>query len=150
VVVPLGIGVVAGVLGLRRFGGSVPRRRMAEGGLLTLAVMTVGIAGVGLLHPVIEDAGLELGALPLVVILAFVAGAAYAITSVSAQTTLLESTPGEVRGRVFGVLASIVSAASLGPSLVSGPLADQFSTPFVIALAGVSVLTIAVWSIRRR
>lgn len=150
VVVPLGIGVVAGVLGLRRFGGSVPRRRMTEGGLLTLAVMTVGIAGVGLLHPVIEDAGLKLGALPLVVILAFVAGAAYAITSVSAQTTLLESTPGDVRGRVFGVLASIVSAASLGPSLVSGPLADQFSTPFVIALAGVSVLAIAVWSIRRR
>ncbi len=150
VVVPLGIGVVAGVLGLRRFGGSISRRRMAEGGLLTLSLTILGIAGVGPLHPVLENAGVEQGAVPLVALMAFAAGAAYAITSVSAQTTVLESTPGDVRGRVFGVLASIVSAASLGPSLLSGPLADRISTSFVIALTGASVLAVAVWSIRRR
>ena len=82
------------------------------------------------------DGGVAVGALPLVVALAFVAGAAYAITSVTAQTTLLESTPADVRGRVFGVLAAIVSAGSLAPSLLAGPLADRSSTPAVIAIAG--------------
>jgi hypothetical protein len=150
VVVPLGLGVVAGVLGLRRFGTKIPRRRVAEGGLLTLGAMTLAIAGVGPIDPVLREAGIVVGALPLVIGLAFVAGAAYAITSVAAQTTLLGSTPGEVRGRVFGVLASIVSAASLGPSLIAGPLADRVSTAFVIAVAGGVLILIGSWSIRRR
>ena len=45
VVVPLGIGVVLGVFGLRRFGGTWPRRRVAEGGLLVLGIVTAALAG---------------------------------------------------------------------------------------------------------
>ena len=48
VVVPLGIGVVLGVLGLRRFGGDLPRRRIAEVGVLVLGIVTTGLAGAGL------------------------------------------------------------------------------------------------------
>jgi hypothetical protein len=54
--------------------------------------------------------------------------------------------PAAVRGRVFGVLASIVSAASLLPILVAGPLADAISAPLVIAIAAVGVLAVATWS----
>lgn len=155
VVVPLGVGVVVGVLGLRRFGGSIPRRRVAEGALLALGILTLAIAGVAPLDPAVRAlgwsvAGLAVGVLPLVVVLALVAGAAYAITAVAAQTTLLGSTPAEVRGRVFGVLAAIVSAGSLVPSLAAGPLADRLSTPVVIAIAGAGILVVALWSIRRR
>lgn len=155
VVVPLGIGVVAGVLGLRRFGGSIPRRRVAEGALLVLGLATLAIAGLGPLDPVVRElglvvGGLKVGVLPVVVGLALIAGAAYGITSVAAQTTLFESTPAEVRGRVFGVLAAIVSAGSLVPSLLAGPLADRLTTPVVIGLAGVGILGVAIWSIRRR
>ena len=82
----------------------------------------------------------------LVAVLAFVAGSAYAITAVSAQTALFENMPAGVRGRVFGVLASIVSAASLVPILVAGPLADQISGATVIALAAIGVLLVAGWS----
>ena len=64
----------------------------------------------------------------------------------SAQTALFENMPAGVRGRVFGVLASIVSAASLVPILVAGPLADAISGPTVIALAAVGVLIVAGWS----
>jgi hypothetical protein len=51
-----------------------------------------------------------------------------------------------VRGRVFGVLASIVSAASLLPILVAGPLADKSSASFVIAIAAAGVLVVTAWS----
>jgi MFS family permease len=63
---------------------------------------------------------------------------------------LLESTPADVRGRVFGVLASIVSAASLIPSMVAGPLADRLSTQAAIVLAGVALLAVGIWSTRSR
>ncbi len=66
--------------------------------------------------------------------------------SVSAQTALLESMPSQVRGRVFGVLASIVSAASLAPTLIAGPLADRVSASLVIGIVGVAVFFVGLWS----
>jgi MFS family permease len=150
VVIPLGVGVVVGIFGLRRFGAGWPRRRVAEAGLLMLGVVTSALAGAGWLDGLLRGLGIGVGALPVVVATALVAGAAYAVTSVTAQTNLTESTPAAVRGRVFGVLASIVSAASLVPSLVAGPLADRLSTGAAIALAGVILVVVALWSIRRR
>ena len=58
-------------------------------------------------------------------------------------------TPAEVRGRVFGVLASIVSTASLVPSLLAGSLADRVSTGAAIALAGIILFLVGIWSVRR-
>ena len=64
----------------------------------------------------------------------------------SAQTALFENMPAAVRGRVFGVLASIVSAASLIPILVAGPLADATTGPAVIAFTALCVIGVSVWS----
>jgi len=141
VVLPLGLGVVAGVFGLPRLGAGLSRRRAGEGGLIVFGLLALGIAAVG---PAGRAAGLP--QVPIVAGLAFVAGAAYATTTVSAQTALFENMPARVRGRVFGVLASIVSAASLLPILVAGPLADSISAPLVIALAAVGVIVVATWS----
>lgn len=141
VVMPLGLGVVAGVFGLNRLGGDVPRRRAGEGGLLAFGVLASAIAAVS---PIADAAGLPV--VPLVAVLAFVAGSAYAITAVSAQTALFENMPAGVRGRVFGVLASIIGAASLVPILIAGPLADATSAPTVIAIAATGVLIVAGWS----
>ena len=80
------------------------------------------------------------------VVLAFCAGAAYAATVVTAQTALFENMAPEVRGRVFGVLASIVSAASLIPILVAGPLADNTSGEAVIGFTAACVIGVAAWS----
>jgi MFS family permease len=141
VVLPLGLGVVAGVFGLGRLGGGVSRRRAGEVGLMTFGLLAIGIATVG---PIGQLTSLPL--IPLVVVLAFIAGAAYAATTVSAQTALFENMPPAVRGRVFGVLASIVSAASLLPILVAGPLADRISAPLVISVTAIAVVIVASWS----
>jgi MFS family permease len=153
VVLPLGLGVIGGVLGLRRFGQGVPRRRAAEAGLISFGLLTIGVALLGpVLGRVALPAGSGLGelgpAIPIVVVLAFCAGAAYAVTTVSAQTALFEHMPERVRGRVFGVLASIVSATSLLPILVAGPLADRISAPLVLAVVGAGVVVTAVVSAR--
>jgi MFS family permease len=141
VVLPLGLGVVAGVFGLRRVGERVSRRRAAETGLLALGLLALAIS----LAPKLADIT-GLSVIPLVVVLAFCAGAGYATTSVSAQTALFENMPAAVRGRVFGVLASIVSASSLVPILVAGPLADAISGPTVIAIAAAGVVIVAIWT----
>ena len=143
VVLPLGLGVVAGVIGLRRLGRGVSRRRAAEGGLITFGLLAATLALIAL---VAGHSGVSL--IPLVALLAFIAGSAYAATTVSAQTALFENMPASVRGRVFGVLASIVSATSLLPILIAGPLADAISAPIVIALVATGVILTAVASAR--
>jgi MFS family permease len=141
VVLPLGLGVVVGVFGLRQFGGGVSRRQVGEAGLIVFGLLAFAISFGPRLG---EVSGLSV--VPLVVILALCAGAAYAITTVSAQTALFENMPAAVRGRVFGVLASIVSASSLVPILIAGPLADAISGPTVIAIAAVGIVVVAVLS----
>ena len=88
VVLPLGLGVVGGVFGLRTFGAGRSRRRAGESGLIAFGLLAAGIAAVG---PIGTAAGLPV--VPLVVVLAFFAGAAYAATTVSAQTALFENMP---------------------------------------------------------
>ena len=133
ILVPLGVGVVAGVIGLRRFAG-VPRRRAAELALLAFGGLTASLALASPLRAGLATIGIPI--LPLVIVIALLAGAAYAVASVSAQTALLEAIPAAVRGRVFGVLASIVSTASLAPALIAGPLADRISAPLVLVVVG--------------
>ncbi len=146
IVLPLGIGVLLGVLGLRRF-SRVAHRRAAEAGLLAFGALTAGLAIVALARGWFDAAGIS--AVPLLVAIALISGAAYAVTSVSAQTALLEAIPAEYRGRVFGVLASVVSTASLGPTLIAGPLADRISAPLVILVVGGTVVAVAIWSAGR-
>ncbi|HEX7472556.1 MAG TPA: MFS transporter [Candidatus Limnocylindrales bacterium] len=141
VVLPLGLGVVGGVVGLRQFGAGVSRRSAAQTGLLVFGLLAVAIS---IVARVGETTTLPV--IPLVVVLAFCAGAAYATTTVSAQTALFENMPAAVRGRVFGVLASIVSAASLVPILIAGPLADAISGPVVISITAVAIVVVALVS----
>ena len=141
VVLPLGLGVVAGVVGLPRVGAGRSRRRMGEAGLIGFGGLTIAMAALAAL-----DAPPGTPLLPIVIALAFLAGAAYATTTVSAQTALYENMAAAVRGRVFGVLASIVSAASLLPILVAGPLADRVSGSLVLTITAAGVLLIAAWS----
>jgi len=143
VVLPLGVGVVVGVLGLRRF-THIARRRTAEAGLLAFGGLTASLALVSPIHNDLAAAGISV--VPVLAVIAVLAGAAYAVTSVSAQTALLEAMPADVRGRVFGVLASIVSTASLVPALIAGPLADRISAPLVLVAVGLAVVLIAIWS----
>jgi MFS family permease len=145
IVLPLGVGVVLGVLGLRQI-RRFPRRRTAEGGLLAFGGLTASLAILSPVHDTLDRIGVSV--VPLLAAIAIAAGVSYAVTLVSAQTTLIESMPAEVRGRVFGVLASIVSAASLLPALVAGPLADRISAPLVLVVVGLAVVLIGGWSAR--
>ena len=114
------------------------------------SLLTLHLEDLGCTVTAVTDGAVGLTAglpvIPIVVTLAFAAGAAYATTSVSAQTALFENMPAGARGRIFGVLASIVSAASLLPILIAGPLADRITGPAVIAITAAGVFVLAAWS----
>ncbi|HVA87302.1 MAG TPA: MFS transporter [Candidatus Saccharimonadales bacterium] len=143
VVLPLGIGVVIGILALNVYGKYLPRQRVIEGGLLALAASLAVISIAApfsrfLQHATIEavpQLGSMISVLSMVIFVAVVAGVAYAFVSVPSQTELQEEIPPDVRGRVFGVLNTLVSIASFLPIILVGPLADLIGTAAVMLLA---------------
>ncbi len=146
VILPLGVGLVLGILALNVYGKYFPRQRLIEGGLIALGASLVILAlaqrigGPFLTGPIMS-------LLTVVVVVAFAAGVSYAFVAVPAQTQLQEELPSEVRGRVFGVLNMLVSLASLGPIVVVGPLADVVGTPAVLATSASLVIVAGVVSI---
>ena len=156
IVLPLGGGIVMGILLLNVYGKFLPRRRVIEGGLILLGVMLALLSVAGPISRFLQNADtasslLDLSALTsllaIVVFIAFVAGLAYGAVAIPAQTQLQEDLPEEVRGRVFGVLNMLVSVSSFVPIIVVGPISDLIGTGTVMLVVGVSVLAFGIASV---
>lgn len=146
VVLPLGAGLVMGILVLNVYGRYIPRRRGVEGGLIGLGVT---LAALSIAQPVTSAVNLGpfVSLLSVVVVVAFAAGMAYGFVAVPAQTQLQEELPADVRGRVFGVLNMLVSVASFLPIILVGPIADVFGAAPVVFVSAAFVLLAAAASI---
>jgi MFS family permease len=163
VVLPLGLGIVMGVMLLNSYGRLLARRRSIEAGLIALGLLLglltvagpvsrfltrVGTGAEGAGVPV--DFGSITSLVAVVVALGFLAGVAYGIVAISAQTQLQEDIPEEARGRVFGILNMLVSVSSIAPIIIVGPIADLFGTTAVILGVAVLVLVSGIYSIFSR
>jgi len=154
VVLPLGLGIVTGVLGVNAYGHNFPRRRIIEAGLIVLGLLLALLSGLGSIWHFLnvqiaaaagagsQDLSQVLSLLSIVVAIAFVSGICYAVVAISAQTQLQEELPEEVRGRVFGILNMLVSVSSLLPIMVVGPAADFFGASAVLLTVS---LVVSAW-----
>ena len=158
VILPLGFGIVTGILLINNFGHLLPRRRIIEGALIILGICLALLAGAGPIARALQNvettAGFSSGGLisllGVVVAIALVAGVAYAMVAIPAQTQLQEDIPEAARGRIFGILNMLVSVASFLPILIVGPFADVFGTTTVILAIAVMVGGAGLLSILRR
>src|SRR5215212_7345590 len=158
VVLPLGVGIVMGILLLNAYGRLIPRRRVIEGGLVALGVFLAAMALSGRISSFLGntanrtgvDLSLVTSLLSIVVGLAFFAGIAYAAVAIPAQTQLQEDLPEDVRGRVFGVLNMLVSVATVLPILVVGPIGDLFGTTVVLVIVASLIVASGIASIYLR
>lgn len=156
IVLPLGGGIVMGILLLNAYGKYLPRRRVIEGGLILLGVMLALLSVAGPISRLLQRADsasalVDLSALTsllaVVVFIAFVAGVAYAGVAIPSQTQLQEDLPEEVRGRVFGVLNMLVSVSSFLPIIVVGPISDLIGTATVMLVVAIAVLAAGIASV---
>jgi MFS family permease len=148
VVLPLGLGIVTGILLLNQFGRVLPRRRVIEGGLVALGILLAFLSIAGPISRFLQgtevpgglvDLSAITSLLAVVVLIAYLAGVSYGFVMIPAQTQLQEDLPVDVRGRVFGVLNMLVSVASFLPILIVGPVSDLIGTTTVILLVALLV-----------
>jgi len=159
VVLPLGTGIVMGILLLNSYGRYLPRRRVIEVALVALGVMLAALSIAGPISQFLRRADVSAGIIDLsavtsllavVVVIAFLAGIAYGLVAIPAQTQLQEDLPEDVRGRVFGVLNMLVSVSSFLPIIVVGPLSDIVGTGTVIFVVALVIGLSGVVSILQR
>jgi MFS family permease len=158
VVLPLGFGVVTGVLLLNSYGRYVHRRRVIEGGLIFLGLMLAALSGAGPISRILQNTdgpgGFDLSAitslLAVVVVIALLAGIAYAFVAIPSQTQLQEDLPEDVRGRVFGILNMLVSVSSFLPIIIAGAISDLIGTTSVILIVAVATFVTGVASFTLR
>ena len=159
VVLPLGIGVVVGVVVVNILQAFVSRRRLIESGMIVLGLSLGLISIAGPIAQFVRDVddavpGPDISAfvsvLTVVVVIAFVAGIGYAATAIPAQTELQAEIPQAVRGRVFGILNMLVSVGSLLPIIIVGAISD-FVGPMPVVLVAASItLLVGIASLVRR
>ncbi len=158
VVLPLGFGIVTGILLLNSYGRYFHRRRVIEVGLVVLGILLAALAAAGPISRLLQRAdapgGIDLSAvtslLAVVVVIAFFAGIAYGLVAIPSQTQLQEDLPEDVRGRVFGVLGMLVSVASFLPIIIVGPISDLVGTTAVIFVMAMMVMFVGLASLLTR
>ena len=164
---PAGLGAVVGILFLNSYGKTLPKRLVIDIGLVAMGVTLVAL---GMVRPIatifgaavapIEDAIPSLAPLTsliaLVVVIAAFAGAEYALVAIPSQTALQEELPTDVRGRIFGILNTLLSVASFLPVIAAPVAADLVNIvfggagiPVVMVLLGLVTLLAGFASWRR-
>jgi MFS family permease len=154
IVLPLGVGVVTGILLLNSYGKVLSRRRTIETGLILLGIFLAILSAAGPLTRFLQrvtsvspiDVSSLVTLISISIVLAFLAGIAYASVAIPAQTQLQEDLPGEIRGRVFGVLNMLISTASFLPIIIVGPIADLLSTTAVVFVVAVAITVSGILS----
>jgi MFS family permease len=168
VVGPAGLGAVIGILFLNAYGGRIPKRLLVDIGLVAMGVTLILLAIVKPLTLLLQPAvGPIQGALPdvlapvlslvaLVVAVSMTAGVEYAFVAIPSQTALQEELPPDVRGRIFGILNTLLSVASFLPVVAAPVAADLLNIafpgaglPIVMAILGLATLA-AGWASWRR
>lgn len=81
--------------------------------------------------------------LHIMFVLAFVLGFATAFIFVPANTILQEETSDESRGKIYGVLNTLIGVTSIIPVVLVGGLADIIGVKSVITWVGISVIILA-------
>lgn len=150
---PAGLGVVAGLGLLNVTSKRIGRAHAIGVGLMVTAVALAVLAAARPFADVFAGSRLGTslpglgGALPffiaIVSVTAFVFGVSYSFITVPAMTLLQENLPEDIRGRVFGVLNTLVSIFSFLPLVIVGPIADVWGIAPVFVLG--AVIVFAVW-----
>ena len=164
---PAGLGAVVGILFLNSYGKGLPKRFVIDVGLIAMGVTLILLA---LVRPVttlfgyavapIEEVFPSIAPLTsliaVVVVIAVFAGLEYAFVAIPSQTALQEELPADVRGRIFGILNTLLSVGAFLPVILAPAAADVINIfipgagiPIAMAILGALTLWAGIASWRR-
>ena len=118
---PAAFGMILGVLWIGHFGRRFQGERMIDAGILLAGILLFFLSFFSRIH-----------SLWFIVLLLFGIGISNAFIDVPANTLLQIHTEEQIRGRVYGVLSSLIGGVAFIPVIIAGGLADVFGVTRVL------------------
>ncbi len=141
VVLPVIFGTIAGGWLVEKLTRKLRKNILVLSGLFLLGGGVISLVFISLLfsRPFIFS--------PLLI---FLVGLGYVLIYVPLQTLLQEHTPFKVRGRVFGVLSTLVTLASALPMLLVTTLVDIFGVRLILLILGGGLIFLGVFAAKKK
>lgn len=152
-IAPAGLGLGLGALILGSIGKRFKNRRVSALGfmivgivfvLLPLASRVTSRGFIQALNDYLPHV-LDINILHFIVVLAFIIGFAISFVFIPSNATIQIETNEKMRGRMYGLLNSLVGAVSFLPVILTGGLADLLGVGVVIASVGVLMVTLSIF-----
>jgi MFS family permease len=159
VFLPMGLGLIAGMISTGRLTARIPKQLLTRISVTGIGVLMFGIG----ISPPLSRIGYRISSfadtdshiqaanwlLGLDLFLFLLLGLAFAYVLVPAQTLVQELAGDEVRGRVLSIQLMISSAFTIIPLLLFGGLADAYGITNVLMAMGVLVSLPFGWYLRK-
>ncbi|MFZ5845254.1 MAG: MFS transporter [Patescibacteria group bacterium] len=152
VIGPVVAGILLGALWVGNFGFRLSPQKLIRTGIvgagifLMLISLTVRLKRVAVFAWLFHDWVI----FPLEILLFFLLGVANSLLDVPANSVLQKESAGEMRGRVYGILAAAVGGIGVLPVMAGGLLADSFGVGKVIFVLGVLVSLYGLYRVRHK
>jgi len=88
---------------------------------------------------------IHINILHIIVVLAVIVGYGISLVFIPSNSTIQIETHETMRGRMYGLLSSLIGAVSFLPVILAGGLADLFGVGAVITIVGVLMILISVY-----
>lgn len=152
VVTPSTIGIIVGAYLIANFMHAIKRDSIITSGIfisaIVLIVMPYGnaLASRDIVQTInaVLPRILFISNIDIIIFLAFILGIANAFVFIPSNTILQEKTDDEIRGKIYGVLNTLVGIFSFIPILAVGSFSDLIGVSSVLIGIGCSLLIIAV------
>jgi len=141
VALPLACGLIGGTLILAHHQDQIRKNQWIGSGLSLMGVIiiifTILIAKMSNKQEILAP------------LLSFTAGLAAAITYAPCRTFIQETTPEQIRGRVFGTLNFLVTIATIPPSILTATVVELISIRWLLSLLGLIIFLVGVFILRK-
>ena len=142
---PAALGMICGAIFISQVKSRFSRRKLITASIIASGLLFMLVASLAASSRYDLPRVINVGILPIAIASFFCLGFANSLIDVTCNTILQEQTQEHMRGRVYGVLASLIGGVAILPVFVSGLLADTWGVGTVVfclglGLAGLGIL----------
>jgi|WetSurMetagenome_2_1015567.scaffolds.fasta_scaffold00374_3 MFS family permease len=152
-IAPAGLGMGIGAFILGSISKRIKHELTSSIGFLIIGIIFLLLPHIGRIpsYAFVNNANnflphiLNINALHIIVFMAFILGLGMSLVFIPSNSTIQIETDEEMRGRMYGLLNSLIGAVSFLPVILAGGLADLFGVSAVIGSVGMIMVGIGIW-----